>query len=204
SWLHLGTTTCPRLTPKKPRLLPAVRAAPAIGARTSQLLILLLQPAQLLLPRLQIAGHLQGVLLKVPHMGGRHPLPLQLLLRHAAAARGGQLLLLQGAAVVQRETEDLVLQLQCLVEVGAGLALHAAVVGLQLAQALGAGLGLTQALFQLPALLQQCLLLPLLLAQLLLRAADSPRQALRQLGRLREPCGGEAVGPGTAAMLLSP
>lgn len=114
------------------------------------------------------------------------------LLLQAVAARGGQLLLLQRAAVAQRQAEHLVLQLQHLVEVGADLALHAAVVGLQLAQALGAGLGLAQALLQPPALLREGLLLPLLLAQLLLQAADGPGQALRQLGRLHEPCGGGA------------
>ena len=91
------------------------------------------------------------------------------LFLQAAAARGGQLLLLQRVAVVQRETQHLILQLQHLVEVGADLTLHAAVVGLQLTQALSAGLGLVQALLQLLALPQQCLLLPLFLAQLLLQ-----------------------------------
>ena len=90
---------------------------------------------------------------------------------------------------MQRETQHLILQFQHLVEVGTDLALHAAVVSLQLAQALGTGLGLAQVLLQLLALPQQCLLLPLLLAQLLLQAADGPGQALGQLGRLHEPCG---------------
>ena len=58
------------------------------------------------------------------------------LFLQAAAARGGQLLLLQCIAVVQRETQHLILQLQHLVEVGADLALHAAVIGLQLTQGL--------------------------------------------------------------------
>lgn len=82
---------------------------------------------------------------------------------------------------MQRETQHLILQLQHLVEVGADLALHAAVIGLQLTQALSAGLGLVQALLQLLALPQQCLLLPLFLAQLLLQAPDGPSQALVSL-----------------------
>lgn len=82
----------------------------------------------------------------------RHP---RYLLLQAAAARGGQILLLQRVAVVQRETQHLVLQFQHLVEVGTDLVLHAAVVGLQLAQALRTGLGLAQLLLQLLALPQQ-------------------------------------------------
>ena len=57
------------------------------GTRTHQAegqgaepLILLLQAAQLLVSRLQVAGHLQGPLSKFPLTGRRHLLSLQLLL----------------------------------------------------------------------------------------------------------------------------
>ena len=155
-----------------------------------------------------LAGMLQGVGIGVTGdrpasakaQGGEQQVrtgtPSCYLFLQATAACGGQLLLLQRIAVVQRETQHLVLQLQHLVEVGADLTLHAAVVSLQLTQALSAGLGLVQALLQLLALPQQRLLLPLLLAQLLLQAPDGPGQALGQLGRLHEPCGMGQEGQG--------